>query len=65
MVCWLCVLTNKGVLTEWFYTKLLQHIGMNNYKSKPITWKWKSIQLSKHGVDLYLKYNSISQFGIF
>jgi hypothetical protein len=22
------------VLTEWFYTKLLQHIGMNNYKKK-------------------------------
>jgi len=29
---WYNYQTNKGVLTEWFYTKLLQHIGMNNYK---------------------------------
>jgi len=30
-VAWYNYQTNKGVLTEWFYTKLLQHIGMNNY----------------------------------
>jgi len=33
-VAWYNYQTNKGVLTEWFYTKLLQHIGMNNYKKK-------------------------------
>ena len=31
---WYNYQTNKGVLTEWFCTKLLQHIGMNNYKSR-------------------------------
>jgi len=31
-VAWYNYQTNKGMLTEWFYTKLLQHIGMNNYK---------------------------------
>jgi len=31
-VAWYTYQANKGVLTEWFYTKLLQHIGMNNYK---------------------------------
>jgi len=31
-IAWYNYQTNKGVLTEWFYTKLLQHIGMNNYK---------------------------------
>jgi len=31
-VAWYNYQTNKGVLTEWFYTKLLQNIGMNNYK---------------------------------
>jgi len=30
---WYNYQTNKGVLTEWFYTKLLQHIGMNNYQT--------------------------------
>jgi len=28
---------NKGVLTEWFYIKLLQHIRMSNYKKKSHT----------------------------
>jgi len=38
-VCWAWYnyQTNKGVLTEWFYTKLLQHIGMNNYKGSEET----------------------------
>ena len=31
-VAWYNYKTSKGVLTEWFYTKLSQHIGMNNYK---------------------------------
>jgi len=37
-VAWYNYQTNKGVLTEWFYTKLLQHIGMNNYKFKQAGW---------------------------
>ena len=33
-VAWYSYQTNKGVLTEWFHIKLLQHIGMSNYKKK-------------------------------
>ena len=35
---WYNYQTNKGVLTELFYTKLLQHIGMNNYKTLLSGW---------------------------
>jgi len=35
--------TNKGVLTEWFYTKLLQHIGMNNYKALPLISNFRRV----------------------
>jgi len=37
-VAWYSYQTNKGVLTELFYTKLLQHIGTNNYKKMQVNF---------------------------